>query len=66
MTNEIGFLRQVLMKGAAQVQVEKYQLSQTHEVAIGRDRNCQIALESIAYGMVSRHHATIRPLKAIF
>jgi len=62
MTNEIGFLRQVLIKGAAQVQVEKYQLSQTHEVAIGRDRNCQIALESIAYGMVSRRHATIRPL----
>lgn len=62
MTNEIGFLRQVLMKGAAQVQVEKYQLSQTHEVAIGRDRNCQIALESIAYGMVSRRHATVRPL----
>ncbi len=62
MTNEIGFLRQVLIKGAAQVQVEKYQLSQTHEIAIGRDRNCQIALESIAYGMVSRRHATIRPL----
>ena len=62
MTNEIGFLRQVLIKGAAQVQIEKYQLSQTHEVAIGRDRNCQIALESIAYGMVSRRHATIRPL----
>ena len=52
----------MLIKGAAQVQIEKYQLSQTHEVAIGRDRNCQIALESIAYGMVSRRHATIRPL----
>jgi hypothetical protein len=45
MTNEIGFLRQVPAKGAASGLASKYQLSEYGEVAIGRDRNCQIALE---------------------
>lgn len=62
MTNEIGFLRQVPTKGAAAGPASKHQLSEDREVAIGRDRNCEIALESIACGMVSRRHATIRPL----
>ena len=62
MTNEIGFLRQVPAFGAAGAPTSKYQLDEDGEVAIGRDRNCQIALESIAYGMVSRRHATVRPL----
>ncbi|WP_293354089.1 MULTISPECIES: PrsW family glutamic-type intramembrane protease [unclassified Microcoleus] len=62
MTNEIGFLRQVPAKGAASGPASKYQLSEYGEVAIGRDRNCQIALESIAHGMVSRRHAAVRPL----
>lgn len=62
MTNEIGFLRQVPAKGAASGLASKYQLSEYGEVAIGRDRNCQIALESIAHGMVSRRHAAVRPL----
>ncbi|MBW3587122.1 MAG: FHA domain-containing protein, partial [Cyanobacteria bacterium 0813] len=62
MTNEIGFLRQVPAKGAAGAPASKYQLSEDAEVAIGRDRNCQITLESIAHGMVSRRHAAVRPL----
>ena len=62
MTNEIGFLRQVPAKGSPAAPAYNYQLSQDGEVAIGRDRNCQIALESIAHGMVSRRHAAIRPL----
>lgn len=58
----MGFLRQVAANGAARTQVEKYQLSEDMEVAIGRDRSCQIALESIAHGTVSRRHAAVRPL----
>ncbi|MBD0394234.1 MAG: PrsW family intramembrane metalloprotease, partial [Microcoleus sp. C1-bin4] len=49
MTNEIGFLRQVPAKEAAGEPVSKYQLDENGEVAIGRDRNCQITLESIAH-----------------
>ncbi|MEG4572161.1 PrsW family glutamic-type intramembrane protease [Microcoleus sp. N3A4] len=62
MTNEIGFLQQVPAQGAAGAPASKYQLSEDGEVAIGRDRNCQITLESIAHGMVSRRHAAVRPL----
>ncbi|MEG5061330.1 PrsW family glutamic-type intramembrane protease [Microcoleus sp. A2-C5] len=62
MTNEIGFLRQVPAQGAASGPASKYPLSEYGEVAIGRDRTCQIALESIAHGMVSRRHAAVRPL----
>jgi RsiW-degrading membrane proteinase PrsW (M82 family) len=62
MTNEMGFLRQVATKGAVGAPASEYQLSEDRELAIGRDRTCQIALESIAYAMVSRRHATVRPL----
>lgn len=58
----MGFLRQVSAQGAVGATVSKYPLSEIMEVAIGRDQSCQIALESIAYGMVSRRHATVRPL----
>ena len=58
----MGFLRQVPAQGAVGAPASKYQLSEIMEVAIGRDRSCQIALESIAYAMVSRRHATVRPL----
>ncbi|NJK68137.1 MAG: PrsW family intramembrane metalloprotease [Microcoleus sp. CSU_2_2] len=62
MTNKMGFLRQVVAKGAAGTPASKYQLSEDMEVAIGRDRSCQIALESLAHGTVSRRHAAVRPL----
>jgi RsiW-degrading membrane proteinase PrsW (M82 family) len=62
MTNEIAFLRQIPAKNAAREPELKYQLSKYIEVEIGRDRNCQIALESLAHGTVSRRHAAVRPL----
>jgi RsiW-degrading membrane proteinase PrsW (M82 family) len=62
MTNKMGFLRQVAAGGAAGTPASKYPLSEDMEVAIGRDRSCQIALESIAHGTVSRRHAAVRPL----
>lgn len=58
----MGFLLQLSAKGALGPQPPNYPLSQTQEVAIGRDSNCQIALDSNVYGMVSRRHATVRPL----
>lgn len=60
----MGFLRQVPVQGAVgtTASASKHQLSEIMEMAIGRDQSCQIALESIAYGMVSRRHATVRPL----
>lgn len=58
----MGFLRQVPVQGAVGTTASKYQLSEIMEVAIGRDQNCQIAVESIAHGMVSRRHATVRPV----
>lgn len=58
----MGFLRQVPAQAAVGTTASKYQLSEIMEVAIGRDQSCQIALESIAYAMVSRRHATVRPL----
>lgn len=58
----MGFLRQVPAQGAMSATASKYQLSEIMEVAIGRDQSCQIALESIAHGMVSRRHATVRPV----
>jgi RsiW-degrading membrane proteinase PrsW (M82 family) len=40
-----------------------YSLLTTGEVVIGRDPSCQIVLSSNVYGMVSRRHASVRPLK---
>ncbi|NMG09398.1 PrsW family glutamic-type intramembrane protease [Brasilonema sp. UFV-L1] len=38
-----------------------YSLLTTSEFVFGRDPSCQVVLKSNEYGMVSRHHATIRP-----
>jgi RsiW-degrading membrane proteinase PrsW (M82 family) len=58
-----GFLRQLPRKGVAGQQLSHcYTLSSTQEIVIGRDPNCDIVLDSVLYGMVSRHHAAIRPL----
>lgn len=58
----MGFLLQLPAKGVLSPQLPKHQLSETQEVAIGREPNCQIALDSNIYGMVSRRHAIVRPL----
>ncbi|HLO48625.1 MAG TPA: PrsW family glutamic-type intramembrane protease [Kamptonema sp.] len=61
----MGFLLQLSTKGALSPQPPKHQLSETKEVAIGREPNCEIALDSNIYGMVSRRHAIVRPLANI-
>ena len=58
----MGFLLQLPAKSAINSQPQKYQLSQTQEIVIGREIDCQIALDSNTYGMVSRRHAIVRPL----
>lgn len=40
----------------------RYLLSNTQEMAIGRDPSCQIVIDG-SYGVVSRRHAAIRPAK---
>jgi RsiW-degrading membrane proteinase PrsW (M82 family) len=58
----MGFLVQLPLKSAVNLQPQKHQLSQTQELVIGREINCQIALDSNIYGMVSRRHAIVRPI----
>ncbi len=58
----MGFLRQVSAKGNEEPQQFPYPLSETQEVAIGRDPSCEIVLDAKIWGTVSRRHATIRPL----
>lgn len=53
-----AFVRLVSGKGES-----SYLLLTTSEVVIGRDPSCQVVLQSNEYGMVSRHHASIRPSK---
>ncbi|MCL1474934.1 PrsW family glutamic-type intramembrane protease [Argonema antarcticum] len=53
-----GFLRQLLSVGAAGAE-RRYSLDTTDEIAIGRDLNCQVVLDSNLYGMVSRRHTVI-------
>ncbi|KOR36643.1 hypothetical protein AM228_11610 [Planktothricoides sp. SR001] len=40
---------------------QRYPLSSTVEVVLGRDPSCQILVQPQQYVMVSRHHAVIRP-----
>jgi RsiW-degrading membrane proteinase PrsW (M82 family) len=59
-----GFLRQLPHTRVATAQIyQRYSLSTTQEVVIGRDPNCQIVLDSNLYEMVSRRHVAIRPLQ---
>ncbi|MCL1465353.1 PrsW family glutamic-type intramembrane protease [Argonema galeatum] len=53
-----GFLRQLPSIGAAGAE-RRYSLDTTDEIAIGRDLNCQVVLDSNLYGMVSRRHTVI-------
>ncbi|NER39492.1 MAG: PrsW family intramembrane metalloprotease [Oscillatoria sp. SIO1A7] len=58
---EGGFLRQ-LNSGSVQEGPLRYPLSATQEIFVGREPNCQIVLDSQQYLMVSRRHASIRPV----
>ena len=57
---EGGFLRQ-LNSGAVGKGPQRYPLSATQEIFVGREPSCQIVLDSQQYLMVSRRHASIRP-----
>ena len=57
----VGFLRQLCKSNTSAERC--YELTTGGEVALGRDFGCQIVLDSDEYGMVSRHHAAVRPLK---
>ena len=56
-----GWLRLLPSAGEAEL-TRSYSLSSEREMAIGRDPTCEIVLESAKYGMVSRYHASLRPL----
>lgn len=61
-----GYLQQVPLnigtKNHTPQTFSRYLLSHTQEMAIGRDPSCQIVIDG-SYGVVSRHHASIRPAK---
>ncbi len=53
-----GFLKQLSSKGAIE---QRYLLSTTQEMVIGREPQCQIAVDPFLHGSVSRRHAKIEP-----
>ncbi len=55
-----AFLRQLSASGLANSFV--HALPATAEISIGRDPRCQIMLDSLVYGGVSRYHAKIQPI----
>lgn len=56
-----AFLRPLSADGTSK-RLPSYPLSEYEEMFIGRDPNCQIALDPNQYLVVSRRHAVIRPL----
>ena len=54
------FLRQLSTRRVGEEKLLKKYLSETEEVMLGRNQNCQIVLDTKLYGMVSRRHALIR------
>jgi RsiW-degrading membrane proteinase PrsW (M82 family) len=57
-----GWLRLLPAAGEAEQLTRSYSLSPQQEMVIGREPECDIVLDSGQYGMVSRRHATVRPL----
>lgn len=56
-----GFLRQLSSEGAVE---QRYLLSTTQEMVVGREPQCQIAVDPFLYGSVSRQHAKIKPISS--
>ncbi len=54
-----GFLKQLSSKGATE---QRYLLSTTQEMVLGREPQCQIAIDPFLYGSVSRRHAKVEPV----
>ena len=59
---ESAILRLVSGNRAAAESEYRCLLLTDRDVVIGRDPNCQFALDAIQYRTVSRRHAVIRPL----
>ncbi|KAM3091830.1 PrsW family glutamic-type intramembrane protease [Phormidesmis sp. 146-35] len=57
----IAFLRQLPYGSSAEQRQPSYPLSTENIIAIGRDPRCQIVLDPLLYGSVSRRHVEIRP-----
>jgi RsiW-degrading membrane proteinase PrsW (M82 family) len=66
MTGQIyqGFLRQLSTEHTNEL-LPLYVLSEDHEVTIGRDPSCEIALDPNYFIIVSRRHAKICPLQPL-
>jgi RsiW-degrading membrane proteinase PrsW (M82 family) len=61
----IAFLRQLSHGSFAEQKQPSYPLSTENIMAIGRDPRCQIVLDPLLYGSVSRRHVEIRPTAQI-
>lgn len=57
-----GFLRQLSTGGTGTLLLPPVALSYEQEMVIGREPTCEIGLDPNLYLVVSRRHATIRPL----
>lgn len=55
------FLKQLSSKGAIE---QRYLLSTTQEMVLGREPQCQIAVDPFLYGSVSLRHAKIEPVSS--
>ncbi len=64
MTRQVyrGFLRQLSTGSTAAMLLPPCALSEYQETVIGRDSSCHLTLEPNEYLLVSRRHATIRPV----
>lgn len=56
-----GFLQQLSSRVSAE---QRYLLSTTQEMVVGREPQCQIAVDPFLYGSVSRQHAKIKPISS--
>lgn len=54
-----GFLRQLPSQGEVE---QRYLLSTTQEMVLGREPDCQVTIDPFLYGCVSRRHAKIQPV----
>lgn len=57
-----GWLELLPVRGRGQQRSRRYSLSSTQAIAIGRNPECEIVLDSQIYSKVSRRHAIVRPL----
>jgi RsiW-degrading membrane proteinase PrsW (M82 family) len=61
---ENAFLRLVSGNNPTSELESQYSLFPDREVVIGRDPSCDVVLDALAYRMVSRRHAAVRPVSS--